>query len=290
MEDRISPKPFRYKWAAWGDLNAFFGLMLDNVTNLVLLWVLLAGAGFPSDVFFSRMVPGTALGVLVGDLIYTWMAFRLAKKTGNPKVTAMPLGLDTPSTIGVALAVLIPAFRAAQAGGMDPHAAAMVSWKIGMATLIFMGVVKTVTAFFGEYVQKVVPQAGLLGSLAGVGVTLLGFIPLMHMFEMPEVGLVALGPLVFTLVARFDLPWRLPGAFAAQVSAAVGLHTFSMIGIPVSTSQAIVGAVMGVGLVHGIRTVSRRKVGEIVIGWIATPLVSGATAFGLYWVILRMGY
>ncbi len=215
MEDRIPSRPFRYQWATWGDLNAFFGLMLDNVTNLVLLWVLLAGAGFPTDVFFNHMVPGTALGVLVGDLIYTWMAFRLAKKTGNPKVTAMPLGLDTPSTIGVALAVLIPAFRAAQAGGMSAHDAAMVSWKIGMATLIFMGVVKTVTAFFGEYVQKVVPQAGLLGSLAGVGVTLLGFIPLMHMFEMPEVGLVALGLLVFTLVARFDLPWRLPGAFAA---------------------------------------------------------------------------
>ncbi len=211
MEERKA----RYQWATWGDLNAFFGLMLDNVTNLVLLWVLLAGAGFPSDIFFSRMVPGTALGVLVGDLIYTWMAFRLAKRTGNPKVTAMPLGLDTPSTIGVALAVLIPAFRAAQYGGMTPHDAAMVSWKIGMATLIFMGIVKTGAAFFGEYIQKVVPQAGLLGSLAGVGVTLLGFIPLMHMFELPEVGLVALGLLLFTLVARFDLPGRLPGAFAA---------------------------------------------------------------------------
>ena len=215
MEEQTTPATFKYKWATWGDLNAFFGLMLDNVTNLVLLWVLLAAAKVPSDVFFSRMVPGTALGVLVGDLIYTWMAFRQAKKTGNPKVTAMPLGLDTPSTIGVALAVLIPAFRAAQAGGMTPHDAAMVSWKIGMATMIFMGVVKTATAFFGEYVQKVVPQAGLLGSLAGVGVTLLGFIPLMHMFEMPEVGLVALGLLVFTLVARFELPFRIPGAFAA---------------------------------------------------------------------------
>ena len=26
-----------YKWAAPGDLNAFFGLMLDNVMNLVIL-------------------------------------------------------------------------------------------------------------------------------------------------------------------------------------------------------------------------------------------------------------
>ena len=65
------------------------------------------------------MFPGTAFGVLFGDLVYTWMAFRLAKKTGNPRVTAMPLGLDTPSTIGIALVVLGPAFVSLKAQGMD---------------------------------------------------------------------------------------------------------------------------------------------------------------------------
>ena len=29
------------------------------------------------------MVPGTAIGVLVGDLLFFWLAFRLAEKTGN---------------------------------------------------------------------------------------------------------------------------------------------------------------------------------------------------------------
>ncbi|MBM4370645.1 MAG: hypothetical protein FJ098_03280 [Deltaproteobacteria bacterium] len=225
------PGPFRYPWAAWGDLSAFFGLMLDNLTNLVLLWVLLAQAGFPADVFFSRMVPGTALGVLIGDLVYTWMAFRLARRTGNPRVTAMPLGLDTPSTIGVALAVLLPVFRAAQEGGMDVPAAADVSWKVGMATMVFMGLLKTAAAFVGPAIQRVVPQAGLLGSLAGVGVTLLGFIPLLHMFALPAVGLTALGLLLFTLVARFDLPWRLPGAFAAVAAGTLVYYVLGPAGL-----------------------------------------------------------
>ena len=44
------------------------------------------------------MFPGTALGVLVGNLIYTWMARRLAAKTGRDDVTAMPLGLDAPTS------------------------------------------------------------------------------------------------------------------------------------------------------------------------------------------------
>ena len=103
-----------------------------------------------------------------------------------------------------------------------------------------------------------------------------------------SVGALTFGKGVAETVGKSITKLDLPGAFAAQTSAAVGLHVFSMIGIPVSTSQAIVGAVMGVGLVHGIKTVSRGKVSEIVIGWVATPLVSGATAFGLYWIILQI--
>ena len=70
------------------------------------------------------MFPGTALGVLFGDLVYTWMAFRLAKREGRDDVTAMPLGLDAPSTIGMAFAVLGPAFVAAKTR-MPEHDAAI---------------------------------------------------------------------------------------------------------------------------------------------------------------------
>jgi hypothetical protein len=66
--------------------------MLDNVANLVLLVGLLA-AHFDFDATFALryMIPPTALGVLAGDLALTWMAFRLARRTGNNSVTAMPL-------------------------------------------------------------------------------------------------------------------------------------------------------------------------------------------------------
>ena len=37
------------------------------------------------------------LGVLAGDLVYTWLALRLMKRTGRTDVTAMPFGIDTPT-------------------------------------------------------------------------------------------------------------------------------------------------------------------------------------------------
>ena len=192
----------KYEWFVIGDINGFFGLMFDNLTVLSFLaGVLVFGFKFPADIVYSRMFPGTAIGVLFGDMVYTWMAFRLARKTGNTSVTAMPLGLDTPSTIGMALVVLGPAFLGLKAEEMPEREAAILTWQIGMATVVMMGALKLVLSFCGGWVQKIVPQAGLLGSLAGVGLALIGFIPLADIFGMPIVGLVALGLILYTLIA-----------------------------------------------------------------------------------------
>jgi len=77
-------------------------------------------------------------------------------------------------------------------------------------------------------------------------------------------------------------------AFSAQMAAALAVHFFSILGIPVSTSQSIVGAVIGVGLYHGVRTVELKKIGEIVIGWVVTPTAAGLFSFGLYKVLLAI--
>ncbi|MFH0902535.1 MAG: MFS transporter [Pseudomonadota bacterium] len=209
-----------YRWLSAGDLNAFFGLALDNMTNLVILNGILCGVfGFPGEFVFRHMIPGTALGVLVGDLAYTWMAFRIARRTGRSSVTAMPLGLDTPSTIGVAFSILGPVYLASK----DP----MVTWQVGMATMIFMGLVKLLLSFAGEWVRKSVPQAGLLGSIAGVGVALLGFLPLVTLFKLPIVGMVAFGIVLYSLVAKLRLPGNLPGAAVAVL---VGAFLYYLLG------------------------------------------------------------
>ncbi|HTX18683.1 MAG TPA: hypothetical protein VMG34_08480 [Bacteroidota bacterium] len=206
----------KYGWFAIGDVNGFFGLMFDNITVLSFLaGILIFAFKFPADIVYGRMFPGTAFGVLFGDLVYTWMAFRLAKSTGNTRVTAMPLGLDTPSTIGIALVVLGPAFIGLKAEGYAERDAAMMTWYIGMATMVIIGIIKVIFSYFGQWVQKAVPQAGLLGSLAGIGLALIGLVPLVDVFGMPLVGMIALGLILYTLVARIRLPKNFPGVLAA---------------------------------------------------------------------------
>ena len=63
------------------------------------------------------------------------------------------------------------------------------------------------------------------------------------------------------------------------------MHLFSLFGIPVSTSSAIVGAVVGVGLQKGAKSISKKTIMTILIGWVATPTLAGAVSFALYRVI-----
>ncbi|MDB4766776.1 permease [bacterium] len=205
-----------YQWARPGDVNAFFGLMLDNIAGLVMLVSMLSiNFEFPVDFALAYMVPGTAIGVLVGDMIFFAMAFMLARRLGSSNVTAMPLGLDTPSTIGMALLVLGPSYAAGIESGLDSHAAAMQTWHIGMCAILITGVIKAFCASIANWVHRVFPRAGLLGSLAAIALVLISFAQMPKIGENPIVGLASLVLVFITLIGRKHLPGKIPGALAA---------------------------------------------------------------------------
>ena len=57
----------------------------------------------------------------------------------------------------------------------------------------------------------------------------------------------------------------------------IGLPPIPM--VPVSSSQVIVGCVIGIGLYKGARNINFRLLGEIALGWLSTPIMSGLLAF-----------
>lgn len=201
-----------------GDINGFLGLVVDNLSVLGVLAAVLIGAfGVPAEIVFGKMFPGTAFGVLVGDLLYTGLAVKLARRTGRSDVTAMPLGIDTPSTIGMALLVLGPAFAKYRAAGLDPTTAGLHTWYLGMAATASMGVIKLLLSFAGRALRRAIPMAGLLGSLAGIALTLIGFFPMVDLLRFPVVGLLTLGLVFYALIAKGRIPLRMPGVLFAVI-------------------------------------------------------------------------
>ena len=49
--------------------------------------------------------------------------------------------------------------------------------------------------------------------------------------------------------------------------------------VPVSSSQAIVGAIIGIGILKGGRNIQINVIGKIAIGWLLTPIIAGLFAF-----------
>src|SRR5206468_13035352 len=96
-------------------------------------------------------VPGTALGVLVGDLAYTWLALRLMRRSGRADVTAMPIGIDTPTLFAMVFGVLGPV----KVATCD----AMLAWKVGMVATLAIGLVKTALAFAGDWTMPKIGRA-----------------------------------------------------------------------------------------------------------------------------------
>ncbi|MBN2129683.1 MAG: anion permease [Sedimentisphaerales bacterium] len=74
-------------------------------------------------------------------------------------------------------------------------------------------------------------------------------------------------------------------AFVAVASMSVSLHLFAWVGVPVSTSQAVVGAILGVGLMRGVYTLRWRKLRNIVLGWIFTPVIALTLSCAAYAIL-----
>ena len=71
----------------------------------------------------------------------------------------------------------------------------------------------------------------------------------------------------------------LGGAFIVAFSAALSVYLMTLARFPVSTSQAIVGAVIGMGLLKGDKSINWSVVGGISSGWVITPVISALISF-----------
>ena len=84
---------------------------------------------------------------------------------------------------------------------------------------------------------------------------------------------------VMMTVGKGIVPLEPVSGFISVLSAGLVVYFYAQVGIPVSTSQAIVGAVFGIGLVKGIQTVNLKIIRNIVLAWFGTPSIAGLVSF-----------
>jgi inorganic phosphate transporter, PiT family len=73
--------------------------------------------------------------------------------------------------------------------------------------------------------------------------------------------------------------------FTVEFSAATMILVASMLGLPVSTTHAAVGAYIGVGLARGLAALDLGVLWKIMLYWIITVPVSAVTCAIIYWLL-----
>ena len=73
-------------------------------------------------------------------------------------------------------------------------------------------------------------------------------------------------------------------ALIVVLSNAITIHIFAGIGVPVSTSQAVVGAVLGIGLLKRAEALKKGPILGVFSGWIATPFIAALVSIFIYFV------
>ena len=120
--------------------------------------------------------------------------------------------------------------------------------------------------------------ANVTGVYVGAGILSVGMASLIGGLSIAS-GVLTYSKKVMMTVGKGIAPLDPFSGLIAVIAEALTLHIFTQIGVPVSSSQAIVGAVVGVGLVGDVRTVSHRMLARITMGWLLTPIASGALTY-----------
>ncbi len=87
-------------------------------------------------------------------------------------------------------------------------------------------------------------------------------------------GVLTYSKRVMMAVGKGIMPLDAFTALVTVSSMAATVHIFAFIGVPVSTSQATIGAIMGIGLIRGVHSIKFKTLRNIGFGWLLTPVIA----------------
>ncbi|MEV4630991.1 regulator [Micromonospora sp. NPDC049523] len=212
IESSAAPLPY---WVR-GDTNAFFGFGVNVLVNVLTLTGLCLGViKLGSGDVFGTILPALGIALVAGNVYYTLLARRLARRENRTDVTALPYGPSVPHMFIVIFVIMLPIYLRTQ----DPRQA----WQAGVAWAFIIGVIVLVGAFVGPYIRRYAPRAALLGTLAGISITFISMNPAGQMWRMAWIALPVLALLLIGLLTDVKLPGNIPiGLAALLLGTAIG--------------------------------------------------------------------
>ena len=213
--DRHHSNPsLRPRWFVRQDVDGLLGLALDNLIQILLVVGLCRGLlDYPATLVYGRILPAVALSLIVGNVYYSWLAYRLGVREGRDDRTALPYGINTVSLFAHVFLVMLPVKLIALDRGATMDEAITLSWQAGLVACLGSGIIELIGSVLANPLRRWLPRAALLSTLAGIGLTFIALGFLFRIYEYPVVALVPLGIILLTYFGRVEFP--IPGGLLA---------------------------------------------------------------------------
>ena len=190
------------------DFDGFFGLMTDNLMQLIVIGALCQQVcGISATKVFGTILPGAAVSIFIGNVFYAWQARKCSRRENRTDVTALPFGINTPSLFAFIFFVMLPVKL--ETGSPE------MAWKVGLLACLGSGIIELVGALGAEFIRKHTPRAALLSALAGIAITFIAMDFALRIFDRPLLAFLPLSIILIEYFARIKFPFGLPGGLLA---------------------------------------------------------------------------
>lgn len=230
------------------------------IVGSIMGWVLFTGNKPDISVLIkivSTWVSGPILGMLFSGLLY----FLLRKFLKRAKIHVVKL--DTYIRISL---IVTGAFGAYSLGANN----------IGNVMGVFMQSAPRISIDFGLFMLD---GAQLLLLLGGIAIAVGIFTYSQKVMQTVGNGLLSLSPeaAIVVVLSQALVLFVFSSSELSNLLIRIGLPPIPL--VPVSSTQVVVGAVLGIGLAKGSNEINIKAFSQIAIGWIATPLLAGVLSF-----------
>lgn len=222
----------KVKWFVPGDIDGLFGLMLDNLIQLLVLVGLCIGVcGFPAEFVFKVILPGVACSLVVGNVFYSWQAAKLAEKEGRSDVTALPYGINTVSMFAFIFFVMMPVYMSTKDYKL--------AWKVGLLACFLSGLIEVAGSFIADFIRKHTPRAAMLSALCGIAITFISMDFFIKTFQRPILAFLPLAVILIQYFGRVRLPFGMPAGLASVIIGSAIAWSMGIWSKPMMNPQAV---------------------------------------------------
>jgi PiT family inorganic phosphate transporter len=273
----------------WGKLGAVvLSWVISPVFSLVIAFVMfkvIVRVILSRDAVFDRSIRSSPYFIGIAIFVVV-LSFLFKTPLGNKLSISMPMALIVAFVLAAALGyigkVLLRKFLLEKKD--DTNAAEEVFRRIQIGTSCYVALAQgandVANAIGPLAVIYFLVKTGTIGDKVPVPIFLLLFGGVGI-----ALGIGMAGNRVMTTIGTKITTLTNTRGFSVDFAAATTVLLASKMGLPVSTTHAAVGGVMGVGLARGLEAINFRIIFQIMIYWVLTVPASAITSMIIYKII-----